>query len=184
MSAYDENHRINIKFQIYNIIELPIMEYVNNDKGINNKVELIDLLKEYQKKHIVDEKIECGKCGKEVKCYSKTTILNIPKYLILFLNQDLNNSNNLKFVDFNETLETNDFLKIEDKDCENTNLNKKYNLVGVINYYGNRKFGHYTANCKNLIDSNWYYIYDENITPINLNYIKSKYALILFYEKQ
>jgi ubiquitin C-terminal hydrolase len=77
----EEGHRINIKFQIYNIIELPIME--------NNKVKLIDLLNEYQDNHIVDEKIECNECGKKVECYSKTTIFNIPKYLILFLNQNL-----------------------------------------------------------------------------------------------
>ena len=86
-------------------------------------------------------------------------------------------SSNLQYVNFNEILETNEFLK-------DSKLDKKYNLVGVIDYYGNRKFGHYTANCKNLIDSNWYYIYDENITPIKINDIKSQNPLILFYEEQ
>ena len=118
----EKGHRVSIKFQIYNIIELPIMEYVNNDKGINNKVELIDLLKEYQKYHIVDEMIECNECGKEVKCYSKTTIFNIPKYLILLLNQNLKKNTNLQFVVFKETLETNDFVK-------NMDFNKEYNLI-------------------------------------------------------
>ena len=171
-----KGHRISIKFQIYNIIELPIMEYINNDK--TNKVELIDLLKEYQKEHNIDEKIECNECGKEVKCYSKTTIFNIPKYLILFLNQDLKRYTNLQFVDFKETLETKDFVK-------NMDLNKEYNLIGLIDYYGNREYGHYTASCKNLKDNNWYYISDTYISKIDdFNEIKSKNAFILFYEQK
>ena len=174
----EKGHRISIKFQIYNIIELPIYKCSSYCFSGSNYVELIDLLKEYQKNHIVDEKIECNICGKEVLCYSKTTIFNIPKYLILFLNQDLKYSYNLQYVDFNETLETNDFLKY-------TDFNKIYNLVGVINYYGNRESGHYTANCKNLIDKKWYYISDSYIEQLNdFDDIKSKYALILFYEQQ
>ena len=171
-----KGHRISIKFQIYNIIELPIMEYINNDK--TNKVELIDLLKEYQENHNIDEEIECNKCGKEVKCYSKTTIFNIPKYLILLLNQNLKKNTNLQFVVFKETLETNDFVK-------NMDFNKEYNLIGLIDYYGNREYGHYTASCKNLKDNNWYYISDTYISKIDdFNEIKSKNAFILFYEQK
>ena len=121
--------------------------------------------------------IKCNKCGKEVKCYSKTTIFDLPKYLILFLNQDLKYSSNLQIVDFDETLNTSDFLK-------ETKSDKKYNLVGVIDYYGNRQSGHYTANCKNLEDNNWYYINDTYINQINFDDIKSKNAFILFYEQQ
>ena len=175
-----KGHRVSIKFQIYNMIELPIykcLSYIQYFFNYNNKVELIDLLKEYQENHNLDEMIKCNECGKEVKCYSKTTIFNIPKYLILYLNQDLKYSSNLQYVNFNEILETNEFLK-------DSKLDKKYNLVGVIDYYGNREFGHYTANCKNLIDNNWYDINDANLVPIDFNYIKSKNALILFYEQQ
>ncbi len=161
------------------MIGLPIfkcLSYFPYFFNYNNKVELIDLFKKYQENSIIDEMIECNECGKEVKCYSKTTIFNIPKYLILILNQDLKYSSNLQFVDFNETLETNDFLKT-------TNLNKIYNLVGVINYDGNRESGHYTVTCKNLLDKNWYYINDTEIYPIEFNAIKSKNAFILFYEE-
>jgi len=169
-----KGHRISIKFQIYNIIELPIMEYINNDK--TNKVELIDLLKEYQKEHNIDEKIECNECGKEVKCYSKTTIFNIPKYLILSLNQNLGYFPNLPEVNFEEIIQTNQF--------KNNFENKIYKLVGKIDIEKDFFFEYYITDCKNIKDNKWYHINDSNIKLINtFNDIKNRNAFILFYEK-
>ena len=169
-------HRISIKFQIYNIIELPIMEYINNDK--NNKVELIDLLKEYQKEHNIDEEIECNECGKKVKCYSKTTIFNIPKYLILSLNQ------NIKFItkqklNFEEIIHSKDFMNnkynIDDKD-------DYYELISIIEYSGDRTNGHYIAKISDSI--NWYYISDSYIYEIEKDQLTSNFSYILFYGKK
>ena len=169
-----KGHRISIKFQIYNIIELPIMEYINNDK--TNKVELIDLLKEYQKEHNIDEKIECNECGKEVKCYSKTTIFNIPKYLILSLNQNLGYFPNLPEVNFEEIIQTNQF--------KNNFENKIYKLVGKIDIEKDFFFEYYITDCKSIKDNKWYHINDSNIKLINtFNDIKNRNAFILFYEK-
>ena len=166
-----KGHRISIKFQIYNIIELPIMEYINNDK--TNKVELIDLLKEYQENHNIDEEIECNECGKEVKCYSKTTIFNIPKYLILFLNQNIKYSINLQKVNFKEIINTKDFINNEDD---------YYELISIIEYSGNRTNGHYTAKVNDSM--NWYYISDSYFCLLKKDQLHSTFTYILFYEKK
>ena len=184
----EKGHRISIKFQIYNMIELPINECFNKIKKFfyrytnsyyyqveqnNNKVELIDLLKEYQNNHLVDGEIECEKCGKNVKYYSKTTIFDSPQYLIIFLNQNLENYYNSQFVNFEETFHTKGLIE---------GNNKIYRLVGVIDYFGNRKNGHYTASCiKNNI---WYYISDTYVERLNnFNDVKSKNYYILFYSR-
>ena len=173
----EKGHRINIKFQIYNIIELPIMEYVNNDKGINNKVELIDLLNEYQKNFNVDEKIKCNKCGKEVQCYSKTTIFDLPKYLILFLNQDNKLVTNLQKVDFEKTIHSKDFLNNKNDTDDN------YRLISIVEYTGDRTSGHYTAKVSDSIF--WYKISDSDISePLSEDNINSTFPYILFYEKK
>ena len=177
----EKGHRISIKFQIYNMIELPINECFNKIKKFffqyfnrnYNKVELIDLLKEYQNNHLVDGEIECEKCGRNVKYYSKTTIFDSPQYLIIFLNQNLENYYNSQFVNFEETFHTKGLIE---------GNNKIYRLVGVIDYFGNRENGHYTASCiKNNI---WYYISDTYVERLNnFNDVKSKNACILFYSR-
>lgn len=37
-----------------------------------------------------------------------------------------------------------------------------YDLVGVINHFGNMQGGHYTANCLNKEDSKWYNFDDSS----------------------
>ena len=186
----EKGHRISIKFQIYNMIELPINECFNKIKKFfyrytnsyyyqveqnNNKVELIDLLKEYQNNHLVDGEIECEKCGKNVKYYSKTTIFDSPQYLIIFLNQNLENYYNSQFVNFEETFNTTGFIK---------GNNTIYNLVGVIDYFGNSVFQDYSSKYKNLNDKNWYKVVNSKIQLISdFKTMEKKNAIILFYEK-
>ena len=40
----------------------------------------------------------------------------------------------------------------------------KYNLYAVSNHFGNQSGGHYTAYCKNAIDSNWYNFDDSYVS--------------------
>ena len=57
----------------------------------------------------------------------------------------------------------------------------KYNLIGVINHYGDGFYGHYTANCLNR--NNWYCFDDETISKITKDKIVTDSAYILFYQK-
>ena len=85
----------------------------------------------------------------------------------------MENNYNSQFVNFEETFHTKGLIE---------GNNKIYNLVGVIDYFGNRENGHYTASCiKNNI---WYYISDTYVEKLNnFNEVKSENAYILFYSR-
>lgn len=65
-------------------------------------------------------------------------------------------------------------LKIED------NL---YDLYAVCNHHGNMQGGHYTAYCKNPIDSRWYSFDDTKVTPLPEASVVTADAYILFYQR-
>lgn len=59
-----------------------------------------------------------------------------------------------------------------------------YDLFAVCNHYGNMNGGHYTAFCKNPIDSSWYHYDDSRVKPISKNDVVTKAAYLLFYQRR
>ena len=122
---------------------------------------------------------------KRNKFSKKMDLYKEPYYLIIHfnrykINQDsyLNKYNNIKnetFIDFPiQNLDLSEYFIGNDQ-------KEKYNLIGVINHYGESFNGHYTSYCLNR--NNWYCFDDETITEINKNSIVSDSAFILFYQK-
>ena len=73
----------SIKFNAYNIIELPIKSLANR----GNDIQLVDIIENYFKKN---ENIdgECKFCGKN-NIYEKINIYLLPKYLILYFGRTI-----------------------------------------------------------------------------------------------
>ena len=151
---------IKVNFQVFNMIELLDSSYNTINK----------LLENYQVEKKIDTKIKikCRFCKKEYNnYYSKTTIYNLPYYLILYLVNPINN-----FYEY--TIEAN-------KICEKQN-NEQYELISSISYYGNYKNGHYFAKCKDMSNNEWYKFSDEHWNKINGREINQN-DIILFYKK-
>ena len=152
---------IKVNFQVFNMIEL--LESANN---------VIGTLMEYQSEKKINTKIKikCQDCKIDYEYYfSKTTIYNLPYYLILYLVKPINN--------FNE-------YQIEaNKICEKNN-NEIYELISSIAYYGNYRNGHYFAKCKDIKNNQWYQFSDEKYNKIYNQSIIDNNDIILFYKKK
>ena len=124
----------------------------------------------FVQKRIIESEIECEECKKNDIYYSKTTIYNLPYYIILLLNHQL--------IKYNEhfTIDVKEFF-------ENENNNDKYELVGIIGYYGNYKRGYYFSKCK-LNNENWIHYNNDKYFQVK-SYLKmdSREDAILFFKK-
>ena len=177
-------------------IKFPTIEKNNSNNFNYNKlsfkkqINIYDCLDLFISQEKIDENIYyCSKCKKRNKFTKKMDLYKEPYYLIIHLNRyKINQANktnfylnkyiNIKndcFIDFPiQNLDlTEYFIQNEQK--------KKYNLIGVINHYGESFNGHYTSYCLNR--NNWYCFDDETITEINKNSIVTDSAFILFYQK-
>ncbi|XP_078510809.1 ubiquitin carboxyl-terminal hydrolase 43 [Lissotriton helveticus] len=59
-----------------------------------------------------------------------------------------------------------------------------YDLYAVCNHHGSMQGGHYTAYCRNSLDSRWYSYDDSNVEPVPEDEVCTRGAYILFYQKR
>ena len=59
-----------------------------------------------------------------------------------------------------------------------------YDLVGVVNHYGEMGGGHYTADCCNPEDGKWYHYDDEAVHQVATTDLDLKAAYILFFQRR
>lgn len=59
-----------------------------------------------------------------------------------------------------------------------------YDLYAVCNHHGNMHGGHYTAYCKNSIDSQWYCFDDSEVSAVADDDVCQQTAYILFYQRR
>ena len=123
----ENGHTFNIKFNNYNTIILPHPDKSND---------IIDLLKLYQEKKLINDEIFCDDCKEKVKYSIRTTIYNIPEYFILCIEKEMIHS--FSGLNYPRILKTKEFMN---------NDNSKYSLFSLIVYSGDRERGHYTAKC-------------------------------------
>ncbi|XP_033736515.1 ubiquitin carboxyl-terminal hydrolase 43-like [Pecten maximus] len=62
--------------------------------------------------------------------------------------------------------------------------NMIYDLHGVCNHDGSMLGGHYTAFCKNPLDSDWYKYNDSKVTAISVSEVQTSAAYLLFYQRR
>ena len=190
----NKNKRFVLNIDILNNIDkekFPKIENKNNQLKFKTKINLNDCFDSFFSEEKIEENTYyCSKCKKRNKFIKKMDIYKEPYYLIIQFNRFKINSmtNNSKFFGkFNYT--KNDIfidfpfqnLDLSEYIFGNDNQRTKYNLIGVINHYGDGFYGHYTAYCLNR--NNWYCFDDETVTEINKDKIVTDSAYILFYQK-
>ena len=159
------NHRLNIKFRIYNMIELPIIEFISNDKIYLDKI-----LKQFLNEKNTNKTKYCSLCQKKNYYYRKTSIYSLPPLLLLFFNRVVDGKYYYNNIIYDKELNMNNFIKGENN----------YQLIGLIEHIGSANSGHYTAICNN--NSSWYEYNDEDYNQIYD--FQSKNAIILLYKKK
>ena len=159
---------ISIKFNTYNMIELPIYKLSKINK--NKTLDLKEILKEYraEKKLIY----ECDNCQNINELYTKLFLYTLPKYLILSFIRNVDDEYFYNNIKYDEKLD----IKT---DYDNKTYN--YSLECVVEHSGGVNSGHYTALCKDKKSNKWYRFNDSYCDRYNYSF-QSKNALLLLYK--
>ena len=174
-----------------------------------------------QREELTDENSwMCPKCKKQTNASKKLCISSVPPILIIHLKRFFYKSKSSNFklttpvwfpvcnLDISKHItqssksskrcnEDDDFEVVNDENSDLYNQSYVYDLFAVCNHKGqNMANGHYTAFCKNLIDTRWYSFDDSqctplvepaNTSPLNQNgstAVCTENAYILFYKKR
>lgn len=165
------NKIFTIKFNSFNMIELPILELANKTK--NNYLTFDEIINKYLGYNKI--KSICKYCKNEEEIYSKISLYTLPKYLIISFGRAINDKYVYTDIKYKDT------LKIK-SEFDNSEYN--YKLECVIQHSGGANSGHYSALCpKDTSNKIWYNYSDEdcNEDDTNTNY-QSKIAIILLYK--
>jgi len=156
-------HTYSIKFNSFNILELPVKQEKYN--FLNNKqLDMRDILKDFISEKNKENDI-CTKCKRELKI--KTSINSLPNCLIIYFNKDY--SDNITYTfDVPKAFNFENF--IYDKSLSDDN-NYIYDLKGIIFYSKfSKNIGHYKAACLGN-DKKWYY-FDDNHFEVDKNMLR------------
>ena len=128
-----------------------------------------------------DDDWYCEKCKSKVSASKKFELYYLPRILIIRINRFKRSgcyySKNDEFIDFPiENLDLGRYIYNGDSE------HYKYDLFAVIQHYGAKDNGHYTAVCKNW-DGNWYDYNDSSCSRTGRDVVSSA-AYVLFYRKQ
>jgi hypothetical protein len=168
-----------------------------------------------QTEELTDENSwKCSKCKQQTNAYKNLCMSNAPPILIIHLKRFFYRSNTTNFklttpVWFPVTnLDIGKYVMPQDDDYDALNLQHRtpyvYDLFAVCNHKGqNMANGHYTAFCKNPVDTRWYCFDDSNCTSLSeqsstttttnspnnifnngFNQVCTENAYILFYKKR
>lgn len=162
---------LSVKFNAFNMLELPIYE-LSRRKKYYSSLTLDEILNSYfSESKIYDD--FCEKCNGEV--YSRSYIYKLPETLIIYFARSANEEYVNNMISYKKELELSKYLYKEAK-YESRN----YNLDCVIEHSGNSDFGHYTSLCQIKQDV-WYY-FSDTIYKLNRSGFNSENAIILLYK--
>ena len=158
--------KISVKFNAFNVIELPIYKF-NNDKGDYATLDIKEILDSHFSKSKIYDSI-CENCHKDV--YIKTSINKLPENLIIFFGRTANG----KYIPNRIEYQHMDLTNYLHKNCKK----KNYKLSGVIHYISfGKKIGHYTASSK--CNGEWFNFDD---TIVSKAHALNSNEIILFYD--
>ena len=142
-----------------------------------NGIDIYDCIKKFSSREVLDEGNDwfCSKCKMNQKAFKTMRINYAPNILMIQLKR-FKTDGNIKIDNFIDFPIKNFILKVH-------HISETYDLMGIINHYGNISFGHYIAICKNYYNKKWYKFDDSSVIEINENEIVSKDAYVLFYKK-
>ncbi len=171
------NHTFAIKFNSFNILELPVTkkEFSNwNNKQIDMRDILKNFISEKEK-----ENDRCPECNSDIKM--RTNIHSLPKCLIIYFNKNYS-EDEINIFDVPKTFNFQNFIYDKSFNKENNYI---YDLKGIIFYskYSSES-GHYKSACLGN-DKKWYY-FDDNHIEVDKNLLRiyqDDNPTFLFYEK-
>lgn len=174
-------------FEHYTNLSLPI-PILQTDQQCN----ITDCIKTFSNAEMLNgqNQYECDCCGVKSDGIKKINIWNVPDVFIIHLKRfstDVGPNKNVIRINKNPSFITYPFEHFDmfpymhPLHAKHTN----FNLVSVIHHYGSYGGGHYTATCKNPINSQWYNFNDSNVThipeQIAVQNIMSRDSYILTY---
>jgi ubiquitin carboxyl-terminal hydrolase 8 len=115
-----------------------------------------------------ENKYKCDKCNTLSNATKKMQIAKLPNTLIIYLKR------------FNSVRKINDFMDIPFYFTSPDNIT--FELIAVINHYGNINGGHYTANIK-FNNSIWYCMNDSQYQNIHPTKVIGCEAYVLYYQQ-
>ena len=163
-------------FNSFNTLIFNLLEIANYFKLNNNMMPIIifDHCFNYLLKDQFQQGI-CQNCKKTGNIIYKENLYLLPNYLIIILNRGKGNLFNCK-VDIPEIFDSSNY--------EEKTKNKKYELIGIISYFGqNNNEQHSIAFCKHYIDNKWRCYNDYVVTICEGDYLQKGIPYILFYKK-
>ena len=145
----------------YNTFELDILETYNFK---NAPINLQDCLTYFQMEK--KQNLKCKICNKYTQISNYSKIYSSPNMFIFSLNRGDLNNNSLIQIPFyiEDKLNISSFL-------ENKQAPNLYELTGIVSLCFQQNKYIYVSFCKSPVDHQWYCYNDENINPVNLNYI-------------
>ena len=171
---------ITYNIQCFNILIFPL-EKVRLFKGYNKNqpVTISDCFECHRSPEVFsgENQIYCNNCNLNSNASTQNFFVYGPNVLIINLNRG-------KGIQFNVKLNYELYLDISNYVCNN-NGPKKYELIGVVQHYGESSMnGHYVAFCKSKFDKNWYKYNDSIVQKVNYNEMYSSgIPYVLFYHK-
>ena len=140
-------------------------KYIQKLTNLNNNIVNIFDCFEYNQKtdrFTGNNAMFCNYCGQITESNYCTTLLTLPKVLIILLNRGKGIEFKIK-LEFTEILNLNQYAGLQaSTDNQNTNM---YKLIGVITHLGNSgEDGHFIAHCLSPIDNEWYTYNDAIVT--------------------
>ena len=160
---------ISIKFNPFNMLELPIYQIAKQNK--NKILEINQILNEFraEKKY----EIKCDKCKTNKDVYTKTLLYTFPKYLIICFGRAVGNDYIYNNILYDEIL---------DIKSDYDNKVYKFSLECIIEHTGGPSFGHYSALCPQNEEKKTWYRFSDSFCDKNINNFHSKNAVILLYK--
>jgi ubiquitin C-terminal hydrolase len=149
-----------------------------SQKDRGSKYTLDDCLKLTLNEELLDFERTCDFCKTNNKSLKRSSLFNIPKYLILSLKRfdHLTNTKKSHFIEFPEDLDIARYIDSELPSHLDTNT--KYTLISVINHVGILGGGHYYCYSRNILDGQWYNYNDEQVSRIDNVVTESAYIMV------
>jgi ubiquitin C-terminal hydrolase len=144
--------------------------------------DILELLtKEFEGEVI--EGYSCDKCSPtRTTAKRKVSIWRLPQTLILCLKRFNYNGSKIHTSISASAANPLSMLPLFSEESPEKGGTTDYSLRAIVDHHGSASGGHYTAQCKDKIDSQWYVYDDEHTQPIQSPLIGGS-TYILFYER-
>ena len=169
------NCTINYKF-IFKLDEVLSFKLNNNNRNIEN-INIYDCFTFLTS--IKQNYSFCQNCKKNIYCLTSYMINSKPEIITIFLDRNNVFENGIEFsIDFDFDLDNYLFK------WDNSNANtEKYELIGILTYFGNELGSRRTAIFKSAFDNRWY-CYKKSKVEIFKTFNYKGMPYLLFYQKK